>query len=58
MIPSLYVLYATMDDSHLLITAGSDPPVMSSKEHVKCVVHIPNDRMTAASQTQPGRQSR
>jgi hypothetical protein len=27
----LYVLYATMDDSHLLITAGSDPPVMSSK---------------------------
>jgi hypothetical protein len=23
--------YATMDDSHLLITAGSDPPVMSSK---------------------------
>jgi hypothetical protein len=21
----LYVLYATMDDSHLLITAGSDP---------------------------------
>jgi hypothetical protein len=38
-----------MDDSHLLITAGSDPP-MSSKEHVKCVVHrIPNDRMTAAA---------
>jgi hypothetical protein len=31
------VLYATMDDSHLLITAGSDPPVMSRKEHVKCV---------------------
>jgi hypothetical protein len=29
------------------------------KEHVKCVVHrIPNDRMTVASQTQPGRQSR
>jgi hypothetical protein len=43
----LYVLYATMDDSHLLITAGSDPQSWVRKEHVKCVVHrIPNDRMT------------
>jgi hypothetical protein len=42
-----------MDDSHLLITAGSDPPVMSSKKEHVVSCRIPNDRMTAASQTQP-----
>jgi hypothetical protein len=51
----LYVLYATMDDSHCSSRQAAIPPEFE-KEHVKCVVHrIPNDRMTAASQTQPGR---